>query len=61
MLKSVVNELRLIKSILIKSNKFIKSAEDFSFKGIYFIVLRYFYIRPFFRFLIKGKNHWSKK
>ena len=45
MLKSIVNELRLIKSILLKSNKFIKSSEDFSFKNLYnFIVLRYFYI-----------------
>jgi hypothetical protein len=57
MLKSIVNELRLIKSILLKSNKFIKSSKDFSFKNLYnFIVLRYFYIRPFFRFLIKGKK-----
>lgn len=57
MVKSIVKELKLIKSILIKSSKFIKSSKDFNFKNLYnFIVLRYFYIRPFFRFLIKGKK-----
>ena len=57
MFKSIVTELRLIKGVFLKSNKFLKSRENVSFKNLYnFIILRYFYIRPFFRFLVKGKK-----
>ena len=62
MFKKIKKEIVLIKNILNKMFKFMKTKNNYKFIHIYnFFLLRYLYTRPYFRFLIKGKKNISNE